>query len=97
MKLTVALLLVLLLAGCKKQTPDTTPVPMFQQAATLPHCANLLPICKGGLISQHHTPKQINDYVAKYPTKGCRFVEPPRCGWDKNGQPIRTCLEECTP
>jgi hypothetical protein len=66
-------------------------------AAALPHCPNLPPVCKGGLVSQHSTSAERNAYVAKYSTKGCRWMQPPRCGRDRKGGTVQFCIEECTP
>ncbi len=57
-------------------------------------CPAPIPVCKGGLISQNATPKQINDYYTRWNLTAplsCRFQQPPRCyiGQDP-------ACEECT-
>lgn len=79
-----------------KKPAETTPPPVSNLElvpATIPHCANLPPVCKGGLVKQPFTGLELNNYVAKYATTGCRYTEPPRC-YTKQ---VRTCLEQCTP
>jgi len=82
-------------------TPDDFVSDMAPTQA-LPKCANLPPVCAGGLLKQSASVDKINAYIAKYlaactatspPTCNCRFMQPPRC---YTGQK-RTCAQECTP
>jgi hypothetical protein len=82
-------------------TPDDFVSDMVLTQA-LPKCANLPPVCAGGLLKQSASVDKINAYIAKYlaacaatspPTCTCRFMQPPRC---YTGQK-RTCAQECIP
>lgn len=73
--------------------------PLSKPAAGQPalaKCPGLPPVCAGGLISQHATPDEINNYIAKYKITvplTCRFQQPPRCA---TGQKPK-CGGDCTP
>jgi hypothetical protein len=90
-----ALLILFLLAGCKSKVAKPAAPKNLTVTVQLAHCANMPPICKDGLLSQHATAAEINAYQKNHDTTGCRFMQPPRCPTTPNFK--RACIEECTP
>jgi hypothetical protein len=95
-----SLILIMILVGCHKSGSSkpssikgSAPATSVSQSAAQV-CKPLLPICPGGLISQHATPAQINARLNVLPVPlTCRFQQPTKCF---AGEKLR-CPDTCTP